>query len=206
MKTTIAAMLRAGCYVGGLFVLANTALLWMSAEDAGVIFQENGRLELIQVGLLVLMLLIVFDGARRLPSTRPFSVLLVGAALAALVREHNNWFKDEIGSNVWQALVAVILVVAALLARRLGGDPRAALRDLVARPAFGWMAAGVGVFMFGQVLDEVALWQLLLGDDPPYMARRMAEECFETAAYWLLAAGLLEWRLTARRGSTMEAA
>ena len=204
MRTTIAAMLRAGGYIAGLFLLANTALLWIPAEDAGVIFQENGRLELIQVGLLVLMLVVVFDAARRLPSTRPFSVLLVGVALAALVREHNNWFKDEIGSNVWQAVVAGILVVTAIIARRLGGDPRAVLIDFVSRPAFGWMAAGVATFMFGQVLDEAPLWQLLLGEDPPYMARRMAEECCETASYWLLAAGLFEWWLTAPRGAAAE--
>jgi uncharacterized membrane protein YdcZ (DUF606 family) len=190
-----------GLYAAGLFLLANTVLLWWPAEDAGLLFKEDGRLELVQVGLLVLMLALMIDAARRLPATRPLSVLLAGVAVAALVREHNNWFKDEIGRGVWQAVVGVVLVVTALVAKRLGGDVRAGIADLVARPAFGWLAGGVVIFAYGQVLDELPIWQLLLGKDVPYAAQRMAEECVETASYWLLAAGLFEWWLTAPRQS-----
>ena len=202
----LAALLRVGVYAVGLFLLANIALLWVPAEDAGQLFKEDGRLELVQVALLILMLALMVDAARRVPATRPLSVLLAGVAVAALVREHNNWFKDEIGRGVWQAVVGVVLVVTAIIAKRLGGDLRGSIVDLIARPAFGYLAGGVVIFAYGQVLDELPIWQLLLGPEVPYAAQRMAEECVETASYWLLAAGLFEWWLTTPRPSTAEAA
>ncbi|MDJ0522654.1 MAG: hypothetical protein QNJ90_11355 [Planctomycetota bacterium] len=197
-SSPVAALVRVAVYAGGLFLLGNVVLLWIPAEHADDIWFEHRRVEQVQIGMLVLMFGLLIETARSRPSTRPLSVLLAGLAVAAIAREHNNWFKDNIGSGVWQAVVAVVLVLTALTARRLGGDTRTALAHLTASPAFGWLASGAVVFLFGQVLDERPIWALLVGEPVPYSAQRMAEESMETAAYWLIACGLLEWRLSVR--------
>ncbi len=192
-------LLRAAGYAVALFVLADVLLLRGHATDGWAVFGENGRLEIAQDVLLALSFVLLLHAARRRPVARPLAILLAGVALAALVREQNNAFKDEIGHGVWQMVVAVVLLVTGLVVHRVGGSLRAAVADLVAHPAFGWMAAGVAVFAFGQVLDELPIWHLLLGSDVPYAAQRMAEECAETAAYGLIAAGTCEWGLAGTR-------
>ncbi len=189
---------RALVHLLGLWVLAHVLLVRMPAEDAWAIFGEHGRLENLQVALLGVILLVCVMCALRRPVTRPLATLLAGVAAAALVREHNNWFKDEFGSNVWQAAAGVLIVASWFWTWKAGGHLRDCLADLTSRPAFGWMAAGLVVFLYGQVLDERPIWDLLLDNDVPYAAQRMAEECAETAAYWLLGAGLFEWWLGTR--------
>jgi len=191
-------LLRTAAYIGGLFVLADVLLLRVHAANGWAVFGENGRLELAQDVLIGVSFLLLVLCARRRPVTRPLAILLAGLAVAALVREQNNWFKDEVGHGVWQAVVAGVLLVTGLCVRKVGGNLGHALLDLLASPAFGWMAAGVAVFAFGQVLDERPIWNLLLGADVPYAAQRMAEECAETAAYGLIAAGTCEWWRGAR--------
>ena len=187
-------------YMLGLWALADVLLVRMQADDAWTVFGEHGRLENLQVALLAVILTLCVACALRSPATRPLSILLAGIAAAALVREHNNnWFKDHVGLNAWQAAAGVVIVTSWIVAFKAGGRVRDCLVDLTSRPAFGWLAAGLVVFLYGQVLDERYIWDLLLDRNVPYAAQRMAEECAETAGYWLIAAGLLEWWIGAPR-------
>ncbi len=200
-RLILGTLARAVLYMAGLWVLGHVLILRLEQNDAWRIFGENGTLEVAQVVLLVVIGLLGVLLARGRPVSRPLSVLLAGFALAAIVREHNNWFKEVVGSGAWQAVVAAVLIPTLLIARRARGSVRGALADLIQRPAFGWLAAGLAIFVYGQVLDERPIWDLLLDNVVPYAAQRMAEECVETAAYWLLAAGFFEWWLTAPRGT-----
>lgn len=190
-------LLRAALYGVGLAALGAVSLHGLPYPDHPLdLFGEYGRLEWIQVVLLVVSLALCVLTAVRRPASRPISVLLVGGLVAVLVREHNNAFKDHGFSGLWELIVAAVLVATVLVARRWRSAFVPALSRYVALPAFGWMCAAVLLAAFAQLVDEQSLWDFVLeGAYVPYAARRVAEETLELAAFYLLAAGLLEAHL-----------
>jgi len=195
-------VLRAVAYVVFLVVVGDVALHRIAAENGLVLFGEYGRLEQIQVAFLVLGFLLAFLTAVQRPASRPATVLLAGMLAAVLVREHNNFFKDHGFHGLWELIVAVVVVVTLAVAWRWRAGLSSSLGLVVGRAAFGWMAAAVVVVTFAQLLDERALWQLVLEqEDFPYAVRRVCEESLEAVAYYLFAVGLLELRLTLPRPS-----
>ena len=199
MKGVLGPLLRVVLYGAGLLVLGDAVLhRWAYPEQALEVFGEYGRLEWIQVGLLALGVGVSVLTAVQRPASRPISVLLAGLLVAVLVREHNNWFKDNAVPGSWQLPVAVILAVTAWIAWRWRSNLGPALGRLVGLPAFGWLAAAVLLTGFAQLLDEQSLWDFVLrGQEVPYAARRVGEETLEVAAFYLFLVGLIEYRLGA---------
>ena len=193
-------VLRVALYGVGLLALCDVALHRLPFPDHPLdLFGEYGRLEWIQVGLLVVSLaLAVLTAVQRLES-RALSVLLAGGLVAVLVREHNNYFKDNCFSGLWQLIVAAVLAVTVLVAWRWRETLLPAIRRLVSLPAFGWLCAAVLIAAFAQLLDEESLWVFVLErDEFPYAAKRVGEETAEVAAFYLFMVGLIEYRLTVR--------
>lgn len=197
MRGVLGPLLRVVLYGAGLLVLGDVVLhRWAYPDQALEVFGEYGRLEWIQVGLLVLGLGICVLTAIQRPASRPLSVLLAGFLVAVLVREHNNYFKDNDIPGSWQLPVVVVLALTAGVAWRWRSSFAAALRRLVGLPAFGWLAAAVLLAAFAQLLDEQSLWDFVLrGREVPYAARRVGEETVEVAAFYLLLVGLIEYRI-----------
>ena len=121
-----------------------------------------------------------------------------------MVREHNNSFTDHVGQGTWEAAVALILIPTGLVALKWRKNLWSSITDLVLSPAFVWMAAAVMIAFFGQLLDEQSVWDLVLGEDPPYAARRILEETFELAALYLFLIGMIEYHLALRRSPAPE--
>lgn len=193
-------LLRAAAYVALLLGIGDVALYRVPIEDGLALFGEYGRMEQIQVVFLGVGLLVVVLTALQRPASRPATVLLAGLLVAVLVREHNNFFNDHGFHGLWELLVTVVVLVTLAVAWRWRTTLGSSVDLVVSRPAFGWMAAGVVVIVFAQLLDERALWQLVLEqEDFPYAVRRMGEETLEAVAYYLFAVGLLELRLTLPR-------
>ena len=190
--------LRVLLYGAGLLVLGDVILHRLPQPAHPLdLFGEYGRLEWVQVGLLVVSLGLSILTAVQCPQSRPLSILLVGCLAAVLVREHNNYFKDNHFSGLWQLIVAAVFGVTLLVAWRWRRNFLPALRTLVACPAFGWLCSAVLLVGFAQLLDEESLWAFVLeGQDIPYAARRVGEETVELAAFYLFAVGLVEYRLT----------
>ena len=115
-----------------LLALGHFLIYGHSAEDPWDVFGEDGRIEVAQVALLVLGLLLSVRMANRREASRPLSILLAGFLAAMIVREHNNYFKDHVGDNVWQALVTVVLVATLAIAWRWRRNLGASLKALVA--------------------------------------------------------------------------
>lgn len=198
----LAPALRVVLY-GVLLVLLGEVLIsrW-PAPDGWAIFGEDGRLEIAQVVLLALSILGAVLLAVRRPETRPLAVLWAGLLLAVLVREHNNHLKDHGFHGLWQMLVAAVFAATLALAWRSRAGFLPSLGRFLASPAFAWMAAGLLVMGFGQLLDELALWtKVLERPDFPYATRRVAEESLEFLAYAFGAIALLEHRLALGRPS-----
>lgn len=201
MKAPWAPLLRFVVYVAVLLVVGDVALHRVSAPDGLALFGEYGRLEMIQVAFLALGLAFAVLAAVRRPASRPATVLLAGLLAAVLVREHNNYFKDHGFSGLWELIAAAVVVATLLLAWRWRAGFTSSLVRVVSSPAFGWMAAAVVVVTFAQLLDERALWQLVLEqEDFPYAVRRMGEESLEVVAYYLFAVGLLELAISFEPG------
>ena len=155
---------------------------------------EHGHLEILQVVCLVVLAALGLYLTRRRPATRPLSQAIVGLALALLVREHNNDFKDNVGKGVWQGLVALVLLSTAVWSWRDRNQLGPALLRLCAHPAMAWFAAAASVFLCAQLFDERSLWtRLLAADEVPYAARRITEEGFELVGYLLALVGMLRW-------------
>ena len=193
-------ILRVLVYGVFLYALADVTLLRIPAEDGWALFGEYQRLEMVQVALLVLGMVLALAAALRHPSSRPVSILIVGMLAAVLVREHNNYFKDNYFSGLWELIVLAVLAITLALAWPTRRNLVPAVADLVRRPAFGWLSASLVLLAFAQSLDERAIWVLLLGEDVPYAAQRMAEESVEAAAYALCAVGTFEYLWGFRTG------
>lgn len=195
------ALLRVALYGGGLLLLGELALHRLPQPDHPLdLFGEYGRLEWIQVGMLVVGFGLCVLTARQRPTSRPLSILFAGFLAAVLVREHNNYFKDNFFSGLWQLIAAAVVAVTVLVAWRWRSAFVPALRRLVSLPAFGWMCAGVLLVLFAQLLDEQSLWDFVLeGREVPYAVRRVGEEAVEIAGFYLFLVGLLEYHLGLRR-------
>jgi len=198
LKPVVGPLLRVTLYGVGLLVLGDVVLHRLPTPDHPLdLFGEYGRLEWVQVGILLACLAVSVLTAIQRPASRPLSILLAGALVAVLVREHNNYFKDHHFSGLWQLIVGAVLAVTVLVAWRWRSHLVPALRALVSLPAFGWLCAAVLLTAFAQLLDEQSLWDFVLeGGAVPYAARRVAEETTEVAAFYLFLVGLIEYRLT----------
>ncbi|MGE0193673.1 MAG: hypothetical protein AB7T63_16735 [Planctomycetota bacterium] len=163
---------------------------------------ENGRIELTQTAVGVAFGATMVLIARAHARVRPLAILLAGFAVALLVREQNNYFKDHVGAGVWQAVVAAVALATCAIAWRSRRALPHALLDLLRRPAGGLLVAAVAVFAYAQLFDETRLWQHLLQEtDVPFAARRVTEEGLELAAYVLAFAAGLAWRAGLVRAS-----
>ena len=162
MRGVLGPLLRVVLYGAGLLVLGDVVLhRWAYPEHALEVFGEYGRLEWIQVGILVLCVGVSVLTAIQRPASRPITVILAGLLVAVLVREHNNWFKDNAIPGSWQLPVVVVLAATAGIAWRWRSNLGPALRRLVELPAFGWLAAAEREQWLMHVV-EVPLWVMLL--------------------------------------------
>ena len=195
-------VLRVVLYGAGLLGLGYFLIHMHSETDALAVFGEYGRLETAQIVILLTSFGLTVSAALTRPASRPLSVLLAGLLLALVVREHNNYFKDHVGPGAWEAAVALILIPTGLVALKWRKNLWPSITHIVQSQAFVWMAAGVMLALFGQLLDEQSLWDLVLGKEPPYAARRILEESFELAALYFFLVGLIEYHLSLRSSAT----
>lgn len=186
----------------GLVVLGEVLLYRIPWSDNPLdLVGENGRLELAQTALGVAFGATMVLIARAHARVRPLAILMAGFAVALLVREQNNYFRDHVGKGAWQAVVAVVALATCAIAWRSRRVLPDAILDLLRRPAAGLLVAAVAVFAYAQLFDELPLWRhLLQAEDPPFAARRVTEEGLELAGYVLAFAAGLAWRAGLVRG------
>ncbi len=194
-------LLRLGLYALAFFVVSHTLFVWMPMDDAEAVFGEHRRIENAQVGLLGVSLSICVLLLLRRPAARPLSILATGAFLALLVRELNTPLEYY---DIWKFIVAAIALGSVALAwphrRSLGSSLMVFMRS-----GLPWCAAGALAHRFGALLDERAIWEPIVGEGVPFLARRMGEESVELLGYMLILIGMIEWcvahRAEARDGA-----
>ena len=157
------------------------------------------NLQLLWLGLIALL---AADCVRRLPVQRPVSVLLLGLAGAAFIREC-DWYLDVfVRDHVWQLLLGLLVVcIAVYLLRRT-----AALATAVARvqSSVGFALIGcavAGLLVFASVIGHEPLWIALLGEQYVRLAKLATEELSELFCYWLWFTGQCEYWIECRRRS-----
>lgn len=105
------------------------------------------------------------------------------------------WF-----DGAWQLILTVVLLSAGayLWPRRAALQDQ--LNELVQHFSFGLMLAGSTVVLgFSRVFGRGDYWRSLLGEQYDRSIKNLAEESMELLGFWIIAAGVTELTLAARR-------
>jgi hypothetical protein len=162
--------------------------------------RENSFTEIAQESILLLIALLFFAHARKVPSRRPISVLIGGFFTCMLIRELDFAF-DELahGSWVWFALATAVACLVYAFSNR-----ERALEGLAAfmrHPAYGMMLSGLlCVLIFSRLFGMHELWQGLMLDGYNRLVKNMVEEGTEMFGYILCLQAAVWYRATAGRG------
>ena len=157
------------------------------------------NLQLLFLGVIALM---AADCVRRLPMQRPVSVLLLGLAGAAFIREC-DWYLDVfVRDHVWQLLLAMLVVWVAVYQLRHASALASAVARVPSSVGFALIGCAVaGLLVFAGVVGHEPLWLAILGDDYVRVAKLATEELSELFCYWLWFTGQSEYWIECRRRS-----
>ncbi|MCT4717094.1 hypothetical protein MUA01_19260 [Enterobacteriaceae bacterium H18W14] len=145
--------------------------------------RENSFTEIVQESILLLLALLFFGHAKKVPSRRHSSVLIGGFFTCMLIRELDFAF-DQIfhGSWVWFALFTTFACVSYALRNK----PKAleGLAAFMRHPAYGMMLAGLlCVMVFSRLFGMHELWEGLMLDGYNRLVKNMVEEGTEMFGY-----------------------
>ena len=114
--------------------------------------------------------------------------------LAALIREFNNYFIDEIFHGAWSAMVIIILLVAAWYIYKHYTSIVNSAYEFIRRPGYGLMLTGfLIVFVFSRLFGLPEMWRTILKDDYQNLPERVAEEGTEVLGYSFILLGTIDY-------------
>ncbi|APG26549.1 hypothetical protein A7E78_00925 [Syntrophotalea acetylenivorans] len=199
-------MLNAIIVVGMCFFASEVVYL-----EATTAFQytssENTLIENCQNLLLLLMISLSAWSVRHQKSFRVFFAVLSILALVMLIREQNNWFRDEWFRGAWQLVVAMVLIPSGLWLFRHRRPFWAQLQEIRLYSASIIASVGFVILMtFARILGKKEIWIGIMGEYYMRSVKMIVEESLELLGYSLMFAGLLSLILAINRTQQVEAA
>lgn len=125
--------------------------------------------------------------------------LLAALLGGALIREFDFMF-DLWFDGAWQLMLTLTLLSAGgyLWPRRAALQQQ--LNELTQHFSFGLMLAGSMIVLgFSRIFGRGDYWRRLLGEDYDRSVKNLAEESMELLGFWIIAMGVAELTLAARR-------
>lgn len=167
---------------------------------------ENTLIETSQNFLLILMTSLSAWSARHQKSFRVFFAACGTLALVMLVREQNNWFREEWFRGAWQLVVAVILIPALIWLFRHRRAFWAQLQNIRLYSAATIASVGFVVLMtFARLLGKTEIWIGIMGEHYMRSVKMIVEESLELLGYSLMFAGLFSLVLAVKRKQQADA-
>ncbi|WP_075182602.1 hypothetical protein [Pantoea sp. 1.19] len=179
--------------LSALFIAAMAGVIFLDVRWMRDTISEYSLTEITQELLLLVIVLLWFNDARRYPARRELGLLLGGLFLCMLIRELDFLFDTlRHGAWFWFALLASLVCIAG--AARAPHRAVHALADFLRHPCWGMMAAGLlTVLVFSRLYGMGALWQQMLGEHFIRTVKNMAEEGCELLGYSLCMLATLHW-------------
>lgn len=131
--------------------------------------------------------------ARFSTSLRPVSVMLAALTCMMFIREADFFLDAYLFDGAWQALVALILVVAAVY---LWSQPHSigeSIQVYAQQPSAGILLSGILVtFVFSRLFGRASFWEAVMGEGYLRVVKNIAEEGTELLGYGLIVIAALE--------------
>lgn len=183
--------------VYGLLMVAIAQILSLDArQPVALKFSENTFTEWAQQTILALILGVFAISALRYPGHRGLSIALCGCAGIGLVREFNNFFKDQVFEGAWQLTALLLLGVTIWLFIPYRKHFLHNLRTIRGTFSEGMLIAGfITTFIFSRLFGRGTFWETLMGDRYFRSVKNAAEEGVELLGYSLLLIAAIEYYL-----------
>jgi|GEM_PF-2036046 hypothetical protein len=170
----------------GILTAAIVAGCWLSCYaqvKAGLDVTES-LVEWVQEALLLLTAGTFYLMARRDRSERG-GLVLMGSLFAAMLIRENDRLLNVGEMPVWEALLAVSLLVLALWERGRGPEILKGLAAFCRSGASPVMITGLALLLVGsRLFGSHLIWQYVVSDDNThYAVRRLTEESLELVSY-----------------------
>ena len=165
-------------------------------QQADLKFSENTYTEWTQQVILLIMVITFGICASRYASSRALSIVLSGCAGIGLVREFNNFFKEQVFDGAWQLLAAMVLIAAVWIFYPHRKQLISNLKQFHGTLSEGVMLAGfVTTFVFSRLFGWTPFWQAIMEDRYFRSVKNAAEEGIELLGYGLLFIACMEYWL-----------
>lgn len=187
------------CFFAGevVFLEATTAFQYTGSENTLI---ENS-----QNLLLVLMISLSAWCVFHQKAFRVFFAALGTLTLIMLIREQNNWFRDEWFRGAWQLVVAMVLIPAGIWLFRHRRSFWAQLQEISLYSAAIIASVGFVILMtFARLLGKKEIWIGIMGEYYMRSVKMIVEESLELLGYSLMFAGLLSLIIAINRKQQVE--
>lgn len=162
--------------------------------DAESFFAENGAMEWLQFGLLVVCAVLLKLASARARELREALYVMALLPVAAGVRELDHALDTRVFDGAWQILVSALLLYIVFYALQHQQALRRQLLYIFSYPPTGLLISGfIAVMVFSRLLGQQIFWQFVLQVDYLRLVGRVVEESCELFGYLLLLFGCLEF-------------
>lgn len=151
------------------------------------ISSESTLLEKCQHLFLIIIIGCCAFSAKYFEHWREVFIAMMAIALMMLIREHNNYFKDEWFDGAWQlGVMAVILPTAIFLKKRFSGF-KDQVKSLLAMQPAGTLMTGLFILLvFSRLVGQKEIWQSVMKDHYLYSVKMIIEESAELLGYGVI--------------------
>lgn len=163
------------------------------------LLRENGFLEFIQIGILVLIALMCVSAFGK---NRPaLHRLLFLCAIIGIFRELDSFLESALFENAHTLHMLAGVVILVSVAFRNRAELRLDIPEFILRPGFFLMLAGFTMIaVYAQILGQRDAW-VILAPDLTSETKRFIEEGIEFMGYIVIAFGIVEERFfSCRKG------
>ena len=188
-------------YVAYLFFIALICqcMYWDALpRDLGNQFTESSFAEISQTVMLLVSLMFLWK-IRAMGVYRHGVVLMFAFLLASLIREQDSML-DAVFDDLWQWLVALVLVPAVVFLVRYRLRVLDECYRYMQQMSFGLFLGGfVTVYVFSRLMGRGIFWEAILKAQYIYEIKSTVEEGIETLGYALMLLAIVELWFWARR-------
>lgn len=188
-------------YVAYLFFIALICqcMYWDALpRDIGNQFTESSFAEISQTVMLLVSLIFLWK-IRAMGVYRHGVVLMFAFLLASLIREQ-DFMLDRVFDDLWQWLVALVLVPALVFLVRYRLRVLDECCRYMQQMSFGLFLGGfVTVYVFSRLMGRGIFWEAILKAQYIYEIKSTVEEGIETLGYALMLLAIVELWFWARR-------
>lgn len=175
----------AGFLACSLFLCLMMGLIYIDVHWMHDAVHELSFTEIVQELILLVIVLLYFYRARRQRNERPALVLVGGFFSCMLIREMDFLF-DKLHHGSWSWFALVVTVVCLAIAARQPRQAVAGLVDILRKPSWGMMSAGLLVILvFSRLFGMQDLWRTLMMAGYNHTVKNMVEEGCELLGYSL---------------------